>query len=306
MTEEGAGAGSIVVLGSANMDLVVEYDRRPEPGETVFGSAFSLAPGGKGLNQAVAAARAGSAVAFLGAVGDDGFGRSLRSELNAAGIDTAGLRIGSEATGVAQISVTGDGENSIVVVSGANASSAVSDSDRAAIRGARFLVAQCERPLELLLEAWDKARRHGVTTVLTPAPVIAGVDELLDLTGILVPNEHEALLLTGAASAEEAAAQLSTRAETVVVTLGSRGALLARGGRVVERFASRRVDAIDTTAAGDTFVGYLVSWLATGATIEDAIRAAIVAASVTVSTRGAARSIPERTEVVRLLTPSGL
>src|SRR4051794_34531453 len=162
----------IIVLGSANMDLVVRQPRLPGPGETMFGTSFSTVPGGKGLNQAVAAARAGGDVAFLGAVGRDAFGDELRACLTREGVDVAGLVDVDSPTGIAQISVVDGGENSIVVVSGAN--DAITSLDEAALAGIDegcYLVAQFERPIELVREALDFARRMAGTTVLTPAPV---------------------------------------------------------------------------------------------------------------------------------------
>lgn len=293
--------GTIAVLGSANMDLVVRQPRRPEPGETIFGSAFSTGAGGKGLNQAVAAARAGGAVAFIGAVGPDEFGERLRTQMTADGIDTSWLLVGDEPTGIAQISVTDDGENTIVVVPGANAHSTLSEHDRAAIGAASHLVVQLERPLALLHDAMVFARESGVTTVLTPAPATSGIDELIELADILVPNEGEALLLADEGDAESAAITLSARANTVIVTLGSRGALVVRGGEVVRRVAPRPARAIDTTGAGDTFVGVLVAWLAAGEGLDTALDAATAAASLAVTRAGAAAAMPTRAEIVAAL-----
>lgn len=304
--------GAIAVLGSANMDLVVRQPRRPEAGETIFGTGFETGPGGKGLNQAVAAARAGASVRFLGVVGDDAFGRRLRETLESAGVDTAGLRTTSRATGIASIAVTDDGENTIVVVPGANADEALTDADRAAISASSHLVVQLERPQALVRAAMTFAREHGVTTVLTPAPATAGIDDLVALADILVPNEGEARLLArldgdgdgdgdGDTDAEASARALSTRAGLAIVTLGSRGALVAQKGEVTARVAARPAAAVDTTGAGDTFVGALVAWLAGGEDLGAALAAATAAAAIAVTRAGAAASAPTHDEIRALL-----
>lgn len=295
-------ASSVAVLGSANMDLVVRVASAVRPGETVSGSSFATGPGGKGLNQAVAAARAGADVRFLGAVGADEFGGRLRGFLLAEGIDASGLVPSAEPTGIAAITVTDDGENAIVVVAGANGDDRLSDSDRAAIAGAGYLVVQLERPVVLVLEAMRWARGHGVTTVLTPAPVPEShIDELVSLSDILLVNEHEAAALSGDADAAGAARVLSRAAGTVVVTLGAAGALVARDGEVAATVAARPVAAVDTTGAGDTFAGVLIAWLAAGATFHSSLEAASAAAALTVTRPGAAASMPRRADILTAL-----
>ncbi|MDQ1204974.1 ribokinase [Microbacterium sp. SORGH_AS_0862] len=295
-------ASSIAVLGSANMDLVVRVAAAVRPGETVSGSSFATGPGGKGLNQAVAAARAGASVRFLGAVGADEFGGRLRGFLLAQGIDASGLVPSAEPTGIAAITVTDDGENAIVVVAGANADDRLSDSDRAAIAGAGYLVVQLERPVALVLEAMRWARGHGVTTVLTPAPVPdSRIDELVSLSDVLLVNEHEAAALSGDPDAAGAARVLSRAAGTVVVTLGAAGALVAQGGEVTATVAARPVSAVDTTGAGDTFAGVLIAWLAAGATLHSSLEAASAAAALTVTRPGAAASMPQRADILTAL-----
>lgn len=293
--------GAVAVLGSANMDLVVRMPRRPVAGETLFGTRFSTGPGGKGLNQAVAAARAGADVSFIGAVGADAFGDQLRARLTSDRIGAARLRTHGDATGIAQISVTDDGENTIVVVPGANDYAAFDDADRETIAAASHLVVQLERPVPLLREAMSFARDAGVTTVLTPAPARTGIDDLIALADVIVPNEGEAMLLAGAADAESAAVALSRIAGTAIVTLGARGSLVAQGGRITGTVPPRPVAAIDTTGAGDTFVGVLVAWLAAGQPLEGALMAATAAASLAVTRRGAADSMPERAEILEVL-----
>jgi ribokinase len=293
---------AIVVLGSANMDLVVRQPRLPHPGETMFGSSFDQVPGGKGLNQAVAAARAGGDVGFLGAVGRDAFGEALRDCLEQDGVDTHGLVEVDQPTGTAHISVLDGGENAIVVVSGANA--AITELDDAAkrrIEDARYVVAQFERPLELIGEAFVLARGLGIQNVLTPAPVQPVDHALLQLVDILIPNAQEACELAGVDDETEAAVALSRTVGMVVMTRGSRGALVARDGAVLTEVAPRKVEAVDTTAAGDTFAGVLIAFLAEGAALEDALDAATVAASISVTRPGASTSMPTRAEIDREL-----
>lgn len=292
----------IVVLGSANMDLVVRQPRLPEPGETMFGSSFSTVPGGKGLNQAIAAARVGGSVAFLGAVGGDAFGRELRETLQAAGVDTDGIALVERPTGTAHISVLDGGENAIVVVPDANGVELpLDDVQRAAIRAARYLVVQFERPLPLVAEAVAFARSVGVTTVVTPAPVLPLSEDFLDAVDILVPNAGEARELAGLDDETDAARALSKRAGTVVMTRGARGALVARGGEIVEEVQPYAVTPVDTTGAGDTFTGVLVARLAAGASEPEALRAAAVAAAIATTRAGASTSMPTWDEVEPLL-----
>jgi ribokinase len=293
---------AIVVLGSANMDLVVRQPRLPRAGETMFGSDFTTIPGGKGLNQAVAAARAGGDVGFLGAVGRDAFGTALRECLQDAGVDTHGLTEVDEATGTAHISVLDGGENAIVVVSGANAAiTELDDAARARIEGARYLVAQFERPIELISAAFVVARGLGIQNVLTPAPVADIDPALLQLVDILIPNAQEACELSGESDETAAAIALSRSAGLVVMTRGSRGALVARDGAVELEVAPRTVKAVDTTAAGDTFAGVLVAMLAEGQALDAALRAATVAASISVTRPGASTSMPTRDEIDAVL-----
>ena len=289
--------GPVVVIGSANMDLVTTQPRLPEPGETMAGTGFTTGAGGKGLNQAVAARRAGAPVEFGGAVGDDAFGRALRSFLEAEGVGTGGLRASAAPTGIAQVSVLDGGENSIVIVAGANGEAELADADRAAIVGASAVVAQLERPIGLVERALAEGREAGALTVLTPAPVVQEAVRLLPLVDILVPNESEALALSGEDDVDAAARRLSETAGTVIVTRGSRGALIARGGAIVDAVPARTVEAVDTTGAGDTFVGVLVAWIVRGADLPAAVEAATAAAAIAVTRPGAAPAMPTRAEI---------
>lgn len=295
-----------MVLGSATGDLIVRHERLPHPGETIFGASFATVAGGKGLNQAVAAGRAGAPVAFLGAVGDDEHGWRARSVLTDAGVDTSGLVLVDEPTGTAHISVLDGGENAIVIVPAANSAvTALDDAARDRIATADYLVAQFERPLPLIDEAFSFARQHGVTTVLTPAPVLPVDAGFLALVDILVPNAVEACQLSGLDDEFAAAIELSGRVAMVIMTRGSQGAIVARDGEIATRIAARSATAVDTTAAGDTFVGVLVAWLAEGADIDTALKAATAAAAICVTRAGASPSIPTRGEIEAMLEKSG-
>jgi ribokinase len=313
----------IAVLGSANMDLVVRQARLPEPGETIFGSAFTTVPGGKGLNQAVAAARLGGSVDFLGAVGSDTYGSELRALLASEGIRTDGLATAEGPTGTAHISVVDSGENSIVVVSAANATiEQLTDAQRETITAASYLVMQCELPIPALVEGIAVAKAAGAFTVLTPAPVMPLPAGFLASVDLVVPNQIEAIELTGEADPVHAAEVLSSDGRWAIVTLGSEGSVVAHDGTVLGLAPARPVKAVDTTGAGDTFVGALVARLAArdsagaaGAAGEgasarvtvsetdmiEAVRWATVASSVSVTRAGATSSMPTYDEVAAVL-----
>lgn len=305
---------TIAVLGSANMDLVVRQARLPLPGETMFGSDFTTVPGGKGLNQAVAAARLGAPVSFLGAVGDDAYGTQLRQLLSSEGIRSTALATVQASTGTAHISVVDSGENSIVVVSGANATvTTLGDAERANIAESAFLVMQCELPISVLVEGIATAREHGVFTVLTPAPVVPLPAGFLASVDLVVPNQGEASELTGESDPVRAAEVLSADNTWAIVTLGSEGSVVAYNGEALGLAPARPVTAVDTTAAGDTFVGALVARLAaeyapgtplTPDTMIEAVRYATVASSVAVTRAGATSSMPTRDEVEAILNPA--
>ncbi len=290
----------IVVLGSANMDLVVTVARAPGRGETVSGTGFHTVPGGKGANQALAARRAGGQVRFLGAVGDDAYGARLRELLAGDGVDVTGLTVAAEPTGTAHIVVDDAGENSIVVVPGANAILRVlTDEHRAAIADADALLMQLELPLSIVVEAAAFAHRQGVRTVLTPAPAVelpAGLYRDLDL---LVPNEHEAALLTSLVDVEAAGRELQARGCDVLVTRGASGARYF--GAAPFDAAAFAVPAVDTTAAGDCFVGALAVARGEGAAYPAAVRFACAAAALAVGRAGASAAIPRRAEIDRFL-----
>ena len=302
---------TIAVLGSANMDLVVRQARLPQPGETMFGADFSTVPGGKGLNQAVAAARLGADVTFLGAVGADAYGTQLRALLATEGIRSTELATADAPTGTAHISVVDSGENSIVVVSGANATvTTLSVEQRAIVADSAFLVMQCELPVSVLVEGIRVARAAGVFTVLTPAPVVPLPAGFLASVDLVVPNQIEAAELTGESDPVRAAEVLSAGQTWAIVTLGSKGSVVAFDGEALGLAPARPVTAVDTTAAGDTFVGALVARLAvdsvhgTAVTPDqmiEAVRYATVASSIAVTRAGATSSMPVSAEVAAIL-----
>ncbi|MFD8985554.1 ribokinase [Streptomyces sp. NPDC059564] len=291
---------AIAVLGSTNMDLVAYVSRAPRLGETVTGREFRTVPGGKGANQAVAAARLGGEVVMIGAVGADGFGARLRSALAEAGVETAALRTVEGASGTAHITVDDEGANSIVVIPGANGSvTALEAGDDSRIGAADCLLLQLELPMEAVVAGAAAARAHGVRTILTPAPARPLPRDLLELVDLLVPNEHEAAALTGFTDPLGAAEALLREVPEVVVTLGAAGALYAARGREPLTVPAPRVRAVDTTAAGDTFVGALAVALGEGRAMPEALAWAARAASVSVQRPGAQSSMPTRAELDR-------
>ncbi|RNL83964.1 ribokinase [Halostreptopolyspora alba] len=298
-----ATAPRIAVFGSVNMDLVAYVATAPGSGQTVTGTEFRQVPGGKGANQAIAAARAGGDVSFLGAVGDDAFGTQLRSTLVESGIEVSGLRTEAGASGVAHIVVESDGANSIIVIPGANGRvTDVGDDDVRLIRGSAALLLQLELPLPAVTAAARAAREVGVPTVLTPAPVQELPDELLDAVDLLVANQHEAAAIAGQSDPSRALAPLLERVPEAVVTLGADGAVHGRRGEDPVRVPARPVTAIDTIAAGDTFCGALAVARAEGRSAEAALRFASEAAALSVQRYGASLSMPERAEIERVRT----
>lgn len=298
----------IVVLGSSNTDLVVRAQRMPEAGETIMGDKFVMAAGGKGANQAVAVARLGGDVQFIAKLGCDMFGDKAVEGYKAEGLDTSTiLRDEYAASGVALITVDENAENCIVVAPGANNKLSCSDVDamRSHIEGAQFLLMQLEVPMDVVEHAASIAHAAGVKVVLNPAPAAEISGELLSKVEIITPNRTEIQLLTGVAvtdleSAERAAKVLLDRGvHQVVVTLGSLGALACDGERFVH-IPARKVEPVDTTAAGDTFNGAMCVALCEGRTLSDAVRFATVSSSIAVTRFGAQPSIPYRREVDEL------
>jgi ribokinase len=299
--------GRVFVAGSANIDLVAGVPRLPAAGETVLAGSFQTLPGGKGANQAVAAAKAGSAVTFFGCVGEDPFADKLTAVLTEAGIDLTFLERSPLPTGAALIAVDAAGQNQIAVFPGANASLRFRDEFRQAAPG-DVLLCQNECPLDVIHAYLKAARRQGVRAVLNAAPVVALPNGLLREVDVLVVNEEEAAqycLRIGGGSAprdaEEQAKTLQLRSEQiVVVTLGERGLRAFANGRVI-RVPGHNVDAVDTTGAGDCFCGYLASCLAAGTNLDDGLALANAAAALAVQRPGASVAMPSRAEVEAFL-----
>jgi len=279
----------VCVVGSANLDLVATAAQLPGPGETVLGTTFAEHPGGKGLNQAVAAARAGARVAFVGAIGHDAAGATLRDLLDDEGIDTSGL-VGVDApTGRALIGVAAGGENSIIVVPGANAHVDVGQVN-ALVTQARVVLAQLEVPLDVVAAALRGARAAGATAVLNPAPAADLPPGLLAHCDLVIPNEHEVERIGGAATV------LAAGAAAVVVTRGGAGISVHSADGDVD-MAAFAVDPVDTTAAGDAFCGALCARLATGEGLAAALRFAMAAGALATTVAGAVPSLPRRAEI---------
>lgn len=296
----GWSAPTITVVGSANMDVVVPVSRLPRPGETVIGGDHFRAPGGKGANQAVACARLGATTRFIGCVGDDDPGRALLGALSDDHVDTTHVAVlpGSP-SGLALIVVDSGGENTIVVSPGANARLGAQQLHPAAFTGSAAVLLQLEVPLEVVMAAAEVA--EGLV-VLNPAPAIILPPVLLERTDVLVPNRGELALLAGADAEPtelDEVVELARRIDgpsSVVVTLGQDGAVVVERG-AVSSVPAHAVEAVDATAAGDSFCGALVVALSEGASLEAATRWAATAAAITVTRRGAQPSLPTREQV---------
>lgn len=296
--QETAAPGRVVVVGSINVDLVVVTPRLPRSGETVLGGAFARHLGGKGANQAVAAARAGALVTFIGAVGRDADGDESVAALEAEGIDVSRIRRVDAPTGVALIAVAPSGENQIVVAPGANALVAADDAALPNLEaGGGVLLVCLEVPISAVIAAMGAARRIGLLPIVNPAPAQQLPPEVLAASPILTPNEEELLALTGEADADAAVASLlDAGAHAVVVTRGAAGAILADGSRRLP-FGGRVVDAVDATGAGDAFSGVLAAWLAHGYPLDLATAAANTAAGLSVTRPGARGGMPRRAAI---------
>ncbi|GGR71891.1 ribokinase [Streptomyces humidus] len=288
----------IVVLGSTNMDLVAYVEKPPERGETVTGREFRTIPGGKGANQAIAAAHAGGTVSMIGAVGNDAFGARLRSTLDRSGVDTDHLRTVEAPSGTAHIVVDDEGGNAIVVVPGANGTvDHLAPGDEGLIASADTLLLQLEIPTAAVVAGARAARAHGVRTILTPAPARPLPPELLAATDLLIPNEHEAAVLTGRTDPREAARVLLDSVPEVVITLGAAGSLYAARDAQPLTVPAPRVTPVDSTGAGDTFVGALAVALGEHRPMREALAWAAAAAALSVRRTGASASMPCRSEI---------
>ncbi|MCA1006571.1 ribokinase [Rhodococcus hoagii] len=282
----------VVVVGSINMDLVAHTDRMPAPGETILGVSFATTPGGKGSNQAIAAAKAGADIVFVGAVGDDTFALELRQALVDAEVDAVRLREVPGPSGIAAITVDGDGQNSIVVVPGANSRVVdLTDEELTAVADADILLCQLEIPLETVIAAARHAAAHDTVVMLNPSPAQTLPDALADAVDVLVVNETEERQL-----GEDTLA----RVQHVVTTLGADGARYRGPGGERIRVDSPTVDAVDTTGAGDAFAGALASTWSRGP--REALAFACAAGALTATRPGASAASPTRGEIEALLS----
>lgn len=299
--------GKIVVIGSTNTDMVVTSEKMPLPGETILGNSFDIIHGGKGANQAVASARADGEVAFVAKVGNDDFGRKTQLEFNNNKISTEHILIDEEnPSGVALIIVNETtGQNSIVVAPGANGNMSVEDVMNAEdlIKASDILLVQLEIPLEAVQCALELAKKYGVKTILNPAPAQALTDNLLSKVDYITPNESETEILIGLNptnddTTEKAADLLLEKInDTVIITLGSKGVYYKSKNGDAGYVNTDKVDAIDTTAAGDVFNGYFAAGLANEKSCIEAIKKACKAATLSVTRKGAQPSIPFKYEI---------
>lgn len=298
----------ILVIGSLNADLVVRSPRFPAPGETISGGDLAIIPGGKGANQAVAAARQGVKVGMIGRVGNDSFGPFLIENLKANQVDTRSIQVHDSATGTAIIIVDANGQNSIVLSPGANGSVSPADVELASSLNPRLLLLQLEIPIPTVLRAAQYAKANGVKVILNPAPAQPIPNELIALADFIIPNETELGLLSGheikdIPSTEEAAKILLQQgARNVIVTLGRNGALIVTA-ESVSHVPSFKVDALDTTAAGDAFIGGFASQLLDAKVdLQEAVRYGCACGALAVTKFGAQPSLPTREEVQQFLS----
>lgn len=297
----------ILVIGSSNTDMTVRSATLPKPGETVLGGNFRMGPGGKGANQAVAARLLGGEVTFVCKLGRDMFGEGASKHYESCGLDTSKILWSDKPSGVALITVDSKAENSIVVASGANADMTVTDIDSVAdiIKSSGILLLQLEIPMDTVVHAAEIAYNAGVQVVLNPAPAAVLPAELLKCVSILIPNETEASAISGidinnfetAAAAAERLKGMGVR--EVIITMGSRGSVVCDGDCTF--VPAVKVNAVDTTAAGDTFCGGVCVALSEGKDLLEAVKFATAASSIAVQRPGAQDSIPNRCEVDKLL-----
>lgn len=297
----------ILVIGSSNTDITVRPYRIPKPGETVLCDGFVMGPGGKGANQAVAAKRLGGDVSFYCKIGRDIFGRNALEHYRSCDLDTSGIMYSGKSSGVALITVDSKAENSIIVASGANGDITAEDISglEESIARAGILLMQLEIPLDAVVKAAEIAWKAGTMVILNPAPAADLPAELFRFVSLLIPNETEASSLSGIditdeVSAMEAVNVLKNKGVgNVIITMGSKGAMLCDGE--VRLVPAKKVKAVDTTAAGDTFCGAVCVALSEGRSLEEAVRFATIASSLSVQKLGAQDSIPTRTEVDKLM-----
>ncbi len=297
----------ILVIGSMNADLVVRAPRFPGPGETISGEDLQIIPGGKGANQAVAAARQGASVSMIGRVGNDSFGPLLISHLKRNNVDTSHVQADTgSATGTAIIVVDANAQNSIVLSPGGNGRVSPADMENVSFSNHKLLLLQLEIPLETVFSATRHAKESGLRVLLNPAPARPLPEELISLPDFILPNETELSLLTNQAvtdvsSAEKAAKSLLERgAQNVIVTLGANGALMVSHG-TTKHVPAFKVNVVDTTAAGDAFIGGFSSALLRNESLEGAVRYGCVCGALAATKFGAQPSLPTREEVERFM-----
>ncbi|MBE6232061.1 MAG: ribokinase [Bacteroidales bacterium] len=298
-------SNKIMVIGSSNTDMTVITDRLPVPGETVLGGRFAMGPGGKGANQAVAAQRLGGNVSFICKVGNDIFGdNAIKHYLN-EGMDTSGIMRSNQPSGVALISVDKKAENCIVVASGANADITEADIEahRKEIEEASILLLQLEIPVEAVVRAAKIGHEAGNYVILNPAPACELPEEIYQYISLIIPNQTEIALMTGVEARDEEGAANAVEVlrkkgvQDVIVTMGSKGSMVYHEGKA-EFVPSKKVNAVDTTAAGDTYCGGLCVALSEGKDIIEAARFATAASALTVQKQGAQESIPYRKDII--------
>lgn len=295
----------ITVIGSMNMDMVTETEIMPSQGETVFGSVFSSFTGGKGANQAVACARLGAQVTMIGCVGEDHFAKQLIEALEKEGVDTQYVKaVPHKSTGIAAITVC-DNDNRIIVVPGANHCLLPDDilSFKEIIAGSDMVLLQQEIPFAAVEAAIKLAYELGIPVILNPAPAIKLPTELLEQINIITPNEYELAILLGLDNGQEHTYDqlIELYPHRIVMTAGSKGAFYKTQGGEIRHEPGKKVEAVDTTGAGDTFNGALAVKLSEGSALEDAVRFAIAASALSVTKLGAQSGMPSRSDVERLM-----
>ena len=296
------GPSVIVVVGSAMMDLTAYADVLPEPGQTLAGQLFTTGFGGKGANQAVMAAHCGAQVHFIGKLGEDVFGKAIADNFVKVGINSQFVETSSTPNGVAHIWVDGNGENRIIIIPGANHEIEVTKAVAAidSIQDLAIVVAQCEIKQEVTTAAFKAAKARGATTILNPAPYQQLSAELLELTDWLIPNETEFRELHGSLPSDDQVLKSFRPGKNSIVTLGSKGAVYISTDGQIHHAPAPQVTAVDTTGAGDAFVGSFAFALASGKEPFDAMKFGIKIASLTVTRKGAQSSYPDQTEIATL------
>lgn len=301
----------VVVVGSSNIDSILRVKAFPKPGETVNALSISEAGGGKGANQAIAAAKSGMQVSFISRVGEDNYGRDTLSQLKTYGVDITYVQTTVDRnTGHAYITVNEQGQNNIIIDHGANYDLNIEDIDAAkdVIEDSDVVITQFETPIEVAIEAFKLAKNANKTTILNPAPAIKNIpQELIELTDLIIPNEAESTVITGIDITDQASLEANANAihrlgiDQVIITVGSDGAYISTP-KLVTKIPAYKVDAIDTTAAGDTFIGFFTSKLNEDHTnLEEAVKYACLASSIAVQRIGAQPSIPTKAEVKELI-----